>query len=58
MSQIAEGVKTTKSAHDLAARLGVEMPITDAMYRIVYEDEPARQAVSALMGRAPKHELA
>ncbi len=58
MSQIAEGVKTTKSAHDLAARLGVEMPITDAMYRIVYEDEPARQAVTALMGRAPKHELA
>ena len=58
MSQIAEGVKTTKSAHDLAARLGVEMPITDAMYRIVYEDEPARQAVTALMGRPTKHELA
>ncbi|HEY2746144.1 MAG TPA: NAD(P)H-dependent glycerol-3-phosphate dehydrogenase [Polyangia bacterium] len=58
MSQVAEGVKTTKSAHDLAARLGVEMPITDAMYRIVYEDEPARVAVGALMGRAPKHELA
>src|SRR5438034_4200211 len=34
MSQVAEGVKTTKSAHDLAARLGVEMPITDAMYRV------------------------
>jgi glycerol-3-phosphate dehydrogenase (NAD(P)+) len=58
MSQVAEGVKTTKSAHDLAARLGVEMPITDAMYRILYEDQPAREAVSALMGRAPKHELA
>jgi len=58
MSQVAEGVKTTKSAHDLAARLGVEMPITDAMYRIVYEDEPALQAVSALMGRPTKHELA
>jgi len=58
MSQVAEGVKTTKSAHDLAARLGVEMPITDAMYRVVYEDQPAREALSALMGRAPKHELA
>jgi glycerol-3-phosphate dehydrogenase (NAD(P)+) len=58
MSQVAEGVKTTKSAHDLAQRLGVEMPITDAMYRIVYEDQPAREAVHALMGRAPKHELA
>ena len=58
MSQIAEGVKTTKSAHDLAQRLGVEMPITGAIYRILYEDQPAREAVSALMGRAPKHELA
>ena len=58
MSQIAEGVKTTKSAHDLAQRLGVDMPITGAIYRILYEDQPAREAVSALMGRAPKHELA
>ena len=58
MSQVAEGVKTTKSAHDLAERLGVEMPITDAMYKIVYEDQPAKEAVSTLMGRAPKHELA
>jgi glycerol-3-phosphate dehydrogenase (NAD(P)+) len=58
MSQVAEGVKTTKSAHDLAARLGIEMPITDAIYRILYEDQPAKEAVSALMGRAPKHELA
>ncbi|HEX8954411.1 MAG TPA: NAD(P)H-dependent glycerol-3-phosphate dehydrogenase [Polyangia bacterium] len=58
MSQVAEGVKTTKSAHDLAARLGVEMPITDAMYKIVYEDQPAREAVSTLMGRPTKHELA
>ncbi len=58
MSQVAEGVKTTKSAHDLAARLGVEMPITDTIYKILYEDRPAKEAVPALMGRAPKHELA
>jgi glycerol-3-phosphate dehydrogenase (NAD(P)+) len=58
MSQVAEGVKTTKSAHDLAARLGVEMPITDVMYKVLYEDQSAREALSALMGRAPKHELA
>jgi glycerol-3-phosphate dehydrogenase (NAD(P)+) len=51
-------VKTTKSAHDLAARLGVEMPITDVMYKVLYEDQPAREALTALMGRAPKHELA
>jgi glycerol-3-phosphate dehydrogenase (NAD(P)+) len=58
MSQVAEGVKTTKSAHDLAERLGVEMPITNAMYRVLYEDVPAREAVADLLGRAPKHELA
>jgi glycerol-3-phosphate dehydrogenase (NAD(P)+) len=58
MSQVAEGVKTTKSAHDLAARLGVEMPITHAMYRLLYEDATAMEAMAELLGRAPKHELA
>jgi glycerol-3-phosphate dehydrogenase (NAD(P)+) len=58
MSQVAEGVKTTKSAYDLAARLGVEMPITTAIYRILYEDVPAGEAIAELLMRAPKHELA
>jgi glycerol-3-phosphate dehydrogenase (NAD(P)+) len=58
MKQVAEGVKTTKSAHDLAERLGVEMPITNSMYRVLYEDLPARDALSELLGRQPKHELA
>lgn len=57
MSQVAEGVKTTKSAHDLAARLGVEMPITEAMFKMLYEDLPAVEAVTGLLLRAPKHEL-
>jgi len=58
MSQVAEGVKTTQSAHDLAARLGVEMPITHAIWRIIYQDVPAIEAMGELMLRAPKHELA
>ncbi len=58
MSQVAEGVKTTKSAHDLANRLGVEMPITHSMYRLLYEDLPAFEVLIELLGRAPKHELA
>jgi len=58
MSQVAEGVKTTKSAHDLAARLGVEMPITNSMYQMLYRDLPAAEAILQLLGRAPKHELA
>jgi glycerol-3-phosphate dehydrogenase (NAD(P)+) len=58
MKQVAEGVKTTKSAYDLAQRLGVEMPITHSMYRVLYEDQPAREALADLLGRQPKHELA
>ena len=58
MKQVAEGVKTTKSAHDLADRLGIEMPITHTMYRVLYEDLAARDALAGLFGRAPKHELA
>ncbi len=58
MSQVAEGVKTTKSARDLAARLQVEMPITETIYRVLYEDLSAKDALSDLLGRAPRHELA
>ncbi len=58
MKQVAEGVKTTKSAHDLAERLGVEMPITKSMYRVLYQDQPAPEALGELLGRSPKHELA
>jgi glycerol-3-phosphate dehydrogenase (NAD(P)+) len=51
MNQVAEGVKTTKSAHELSHREGIEMPIVDAMYRILYEDLPPLEAVVGLMTR-------
>jgi glycerol-3-phosphate dehydrogenase (NAD(P)+) len=57
MKQVAEGVKTTRSAHDLARKMGVEMPITHAMFRVLYEDQPAQDALIELLGRSPKHEL-
>ncbi len=57
MKQVAEGVKTTRSLHDLAQRLGVEMPISEAIYRVLYENRPVRQVMSDLLGRPPKHEL-
>ena len=56
MGQVAEGVKTAKAARDLAAREGVEMPITGEVYRILYEDKPAREVVIDLMRRDLKHE--
>ncbi len=56
MTMVAEGVKTTLSAYQLASRLGVEIPITEQMYGILYEGKSARQAVADLMLRELKAE--
>jgi glycerol-3-phosphate dehydrogenase (NAD(P)+) len=52
LGHVAEGVKTTKSAYDLADKLGVEMPITREVHAVLYEDKPAQRAVEDLMARA------
>lgn len=57
MKQVAEGVKTAKSAKALSARVGVELPICDQIYRIAYEGASPRDAVATLMGRSHKSEL-
>ena len=56
MHMVAEGVKTTLSAWQLAQKLGVAMPITEQMYRILYENKSPRQAVSELMQRQQRSE--
>jgi glycerol-3-phosphate dehydrogenase (NAD(P)+) len=56
MRTVAEGVKTTESAYRLAQRLGVDMPITEQVYRVLYEDKAPRQAVQDLMTRDLKAE--
>jgi glycerol-3-phosphate dehydrogenase (NAD(P)+) len=56
MTMVAEGVKTAKSAHELALREGVEMPITHEVYRILYEDKPPMDAMVSLMTRGLKRE--
>ena len=56
MRMVAEGVRTAKSAFALSRREGVEMPIVEGMYRILYEGSDPRAEVAALMGRAPRHE--
>ena len=48
---IAEGVTTTRSAHALATREGVEMPIVATVHRILFDGHPARHAVIDLMSR-------
>ncbi|HUE97114.1 MAG TPA: NAD(P)H-dependent glycerol-3-phosphate dehydrogenase [Longimicrobiaceae bacterium] len=56
MKMVAEGVRTTRSTRDLARRVGVEMPIVEEVYAILFEDRPARLAVENLMLREPKAE--
>lgn len=54
---IAEGIRTTRSAHALAHHHGVEMPIVEQVYHILYHHKDPRQAVSDLMGRTLRSEL-
>ena len=55
---VAEGVYTARSVHARAQRMGVEMPITAEVYRVLYEGKPPREAVTALMVRPTKVERA
>jgi glycerol-3-phosphate dehydrogenase (NAD(P)+) len=48
---VAEGVRTARSARSLALRAGVEMPIVEEVYCILYEDRAPREAVTRLMSR-------
>jgi glycerol-3-phosphate dehydrogenase (NAD(P)+) len=57
MRQVAEGVRTAKSAHMLARREGVYMPIVEMVHAVLYENLPLRRAVSELMNRSAGHEL-
>ncbi|HEY4241766.1 MAG TPA: NAD(P)H-dependent glycerol-3-phosphate dehydrogenase [Kofleriaceae bacterium] len=56
MTQVAEGVKTTKVAHALATKLGVSSPIIAVMHQILHEGAPARHAMTSLMSRALRSE--
>lgn len=57
MKMVAEGVWTTRSVHDQAEKLGIEMPIAREVYRVLYEDKDPRTAVTDLMMREPKDEI-
>jgi glycerol-3-phosphate dehydrogenase (NAD(P)+) len=58
LGQVAEGVRNARSVHDLAVRLQVYMPISSAVYRMLYENVPAKVAVGDVLGSEPKAELA
>lgn len=57
MTQVAEGVRTARSVHDLAKKLNVEVPLHEAVFRILYEDLPPKAALQSLTSRELKSEF-
>lgn len=58
IGQAVEGVKSAPEIVRVAREFNVEMPITEQVYRVLYENCSPQQAVAALLGREPKAELA
>jgi len=58
MTGVAEGVSTTLVVWNLAQQLGLEMPITEVIYRILYEGADIRRSAAELMNAGAAHELA
>ncbi len=56
LTEVAEGVLTTRSTFELAQRHGVDMPITAAVYRVLYERKDLGEAVQELVTRQLKSE--
>jgi len=57
IGQEVEGVVTCRSVHALARGLGIEMPISDQVYRVLFESVSPLEATASLLDREPKPEL-
>lgn len=57
MGMVVEGVRTTKAAYQLGKREDVEMPITNALYDLLFEEKNPKEVVENLMGRVRRHEM-
>ncbi len=58
MVMVAEGVRTTQSAHELSLRYDVELPIAEQMNLVLFENKHPDEAIRDLMIREPKRETA
>jgi glycerol-3-phosphate dehydrogenase (NAD(P)+) len=56
MNEVAEGVKTSKSAYELSQKLNINMPITEQVYKLIYEDKDPKAVFKDLMSRDLKKE--
>lgn len=57
VGMVVEGVPTARAVIELARRLEVELPISEAVFEILYESKPVRQAAADLLRREPKSEI-
>ncbi|MCK4547121.1 MAG: NAD(P)-dependent glycerol-3-phosphate dehydrogenase [Candidatus Eisenbacteria sp.] len=57
MVMVAEGVETAVSAVQLSRKVGVELPITEQIHRVLFEDKSPAEAITELMTRDPKNEF-
>ncbi|SFA41025.1 glycerol 3-phosphate dehydrogenase (NAD(P)+) [Anoxybacillus pushchinoensis] len=57
MGMVVEGVRTTKAAYQLAKKMNVDMPITNALYDVLFNGKDVRRAVDSLMARGKTSEL-
>jgi glycerol-3-phosphate dehydrogenase (NAD(P)+) len=56
MTAVAEGVATTRLVHQMARENGVEMPVTEQVYEVLFKNKPVEQAIRDLMTRDAKAE--
>lgn len=56
MGMIVEGVATTKAAYELSRQMDIEMPITEAIYSVLYQNVDVKEAVRQIMLRVGKQE--
>lgn len=57
MGMVVEGVRTTKAAHQLAAKYEVKMPIAETLHKVLFEGLPAKEGAELLMARVKTHEM-
>jgi glycerol-3-phosphate dehydrogenase (NAD(P)+) len=57
MESVAEGVTTTSAAWKLSQRLGLEMPITQRIHQVLYENAKPVTIVTEMLGAQGRHEL-
>jgi glycerol-3-phosphate dehydrogenase (NAD(P)+) len=57
MGMVVEGVRTTKAAYQLAKKMNVSMPITNALYDVLFNHKSPKEAVDSLMARGKTHEM-